>query len=75
MERDGNAGTHFAVPAGMTQKRKHPDTDIEQAANEQSRRLQPGTGSPMPKPAGRRGGKVHRSTAAMKKGRREPSPD
>ena len=55
-------------------KRKHPDTDTEQAAREQSRRVQPGTGSPVPKPAGRRGGDVHRSTGAMKRGRRGTFP-
>jgi hypothetical protein len=61
--------------AGMNaQKRKHPDTDTEQAASEQSRRVQPGTGSPVPKPAGRRGGKVHRGTEAMKRGRRGTFP-
>jgi hypothetical protein len=58
----------------MTQKRKHPDTDPEQAAGAQSRRLQPGTGSPMPRPAGRRQGKVDRGTTAMKKGRRGSYP-
>jgi hypothetical protein len=56
------------------QKRKHPDTDIEQAVSAHSRRLQPGTGSPMPKPAGRRKGNVERSTGAMKKGRRGTFP-
>jgi hypothetical protein len=58
----------------MSTKRKHPDTDVEQAAGEQSRRLQPGTASPMPRAAGRRRGNVHRSTGAMKKGRRGTFP-
>jgi hypothetical protein len=70
-----NAGTQFAAAAGMTrQKRKHPDTDTEQAAGAHSRRLQPGTGSPMPKAAARRQGNVHRSTGAMKKGWRGTFP-
>lgn len=56
------------------EKRKHPDTDTEQATREHTRRLQPGTGSPMPRAAGRRQGKVHRSTGAMKKGRRGTFP-
>ena len=70
-----NAGTQFAAAAGMSrQKRKHPDTDTEQAAAAHSRRLQPGTASPMPRPAGRRQGNVARSTGAMKKGRRGTVP-
>ena len=56
------------------QKRKHPDVDTDQAAAEQSRRAQPGTRTPMPRAAGRRGGNVHRSTGAMKKGRRGTFP-
>jgi hypothetical protein len=56
------------------QKRKHPDVDTEQATAEQSRRAQPGTRTPMPRPAGRRQGNVHRSTGAMKKGRRGTFP-
>jgi hypothetical protein len=55
-------------------KRKHPDTDIEQAAAEHPRRLQPGSRSPMPRAAGRRHGNVQRSTGAMKKGRRGSFP-
>jgi hypothetical protein len=55
------------------EKRKHPDTDIEQAAGEHSRRLQPGTGS-LPAKARRGPGKVHKHTAAMKKGRRGTFP-
>jgi hypothetical protein len=58
----------------MSSKRKHPDTDVEQAASAHSRRLQPGTKSPMPRAAGRRHGNVHRSTGAMKKGRRGTFP-
>jgi hypothetical protein len=56
------------------EKRKHPDTDIEQAAGEHSRRLQPGTGTPMPADARRDRGKVRKHTAAMKKGRRGTFP-
>jgi hypothetical protein len=47
----------------MSTKRKHPDTDAKL-----------GTSSPMPRAAGRRGGNVHRSTGAMKKGRRGTFP-
>jgi hypothetical protein len=70
-----NAGTQFAAAGRMSpQKRKHPDTDIEQAASEHSRHLQPGTGTPMPADARRDRGEVRKHTAAMKKGRRGTFP-
>jgi hypothetical protein len=56
------------------EKRKHPDTDIEQAAAEHPRRLQPGTGTPMPAGARSDRRKVRKHTAAMKKGRRGTFP-
>jgi len=56
------------------EKRKHPDTDIEQAAAEHPRRLQPGTGTPIPADARSDRRKVRKHTAAMKKGRRGTFP-
>jgi hypothetical protein len=67
------------------EKQKHPDTDTEQAAQEQSRRVQPGAGKAVPPDARRDRSKLRRNqerlgvgpehkTGAMKKGRRGSFP-